>query len=204
MPPDAPSCPLGATCADVSGCLLLPYDRIGYIFLPISSRMRRARHGNAGTGHGHFIPQKTKDRRRDSGQNLPSAAVIHDAAEVKAYECDALTAYTCPPLAVVLPASTEDVATALRICHAEGVPVVPRGSGHLAGRWGAADGRQRDPWCPRRLNKVLEVDYDNRFIPRAVGAYQPECDGCGRAGGFLLRTRPLLAAGLLPSREISR
>ena len=33
-------------------------------------------------------------------------AVIHDAAEVRAYECDAFTAYRCPPLAVVLPSST--------------------------------------------------------------------------------------------------
>jgi len=94
---------------------------------------------------------------------LPSAAVIHDAAEVKAYECDALTAYTCPPLAVVLPASTEDVATALRICHAEGVPVVPRGSGtSLAG--GALPTADSVILGVSRLNKVLEVDYDNRFI----------------------------------------
>ena len=65
---------------------------------------------------------------------LPPAAVIHDEAELRAYECDALTAYRCPPLAVVLPASTEEVAAVLRICHAEGVPVVPRGSGtSLAG-----------------------------------------------------------------------
>ena len=29
--------------------------------------------------------------------------VIHDPAETRAYECDALSAYRCPPLAVVLP-----------------------------------------------------------------------------------------------------
>ena len=34
---------------------------------------------------------------------LPADAVIHDPAEVRAYECDALTAYRCPPLAAVLP-----------------------------------------------------------------------------------------------------
>ena len=74
---------------------------------------------------------------------LPPDAVIHDPAEVRAYECDALTAYRCPPLAVVLPASTEEVAAVLRICHEEGVPVVPRGAGHQPRRRGAADGGLR-------------------------------------------------------------
>ncbi len=32
--------------------------------------------------------------------------VIHEPEETIAYECDALTAYRCPPLAVCLPAST--------------------------------------------------------------------------------------------------
>ncbi|MGR3342601.1 MAG: FAD-binding oxidoreductase, partial [Paracoccaceae bacterium] len=60
---------------------------------------------------------------------LPADAVIHDPCETRAYECDALTAYRCPPLAVVLPASTQDVSAVLKICHDEGVPVVPRGAG---------------------------------------------------------------------------
>jgi glycolate oxidase len=94
---------------------------------------------------------------------LPQAAVIHDEAEVRAYECDALTAYKCPPLAVVLPATTAEVATALRICHAEGVPVVPRGSGtSLAG--GALPTADSVILGVSRMNKVLETDYDNRFI----------------------------------------
>ena len=53
-------------------------------------------------------------RLRDA---LPATSVIDAEEEVRAYECDALTAYTCPPLAVTLPASTEEVATVLRICH---------------------------------------------------------------------------------------
>ena len=65
---------------------------------------------------------------------LPAGAVISEEAQTRAYECDALTAYRCPPLAVVLPASTEEVAAALKVCHRMGVPVVPRGSGtSLAG-----------------------------------------------------------------------
>jgi glycolate oxidase len=99
---------------------------------------------------------------------LPKAAVIHDEAEVRAYECDALTAYRCPPLAVVLPATTEEVATALRICHAEGVPVVPRGSGtSLAG--GALPTADSVILGVARMNKVLETDYDNRFIRVQTG-----------------------------------
>ncbi|MGB2891478.1 MAG: FAD-binding protein, partial [Albidovulum sp.] len=60
---------------------------------------------------------------------LPADAVIDDPVETRAYECDGLAAYRCPPLAVVLPRSTAEVAAALQVCHALGVPVVPRGSG---------------------------------------------------------------------------
>ena len=99
---------------------------------------------------------------------LPKAAVIHDEAELRAYECDALTAYRCPPLAVVLPSSTQEVATALKICHAEGVPVVPRGSGtSLAG--GALPTADSVILGVSRMTQVLEVDYHNRFIRVQTG-----------------------------------
>ncbi|MDG4650619.1 FAD-linked oxidase C-terminal domain-containing protein [Roseibacterium sp. SDUM158017] len=94
---------------------------------------------------------------------LPKSSVIHDETETRAYECDALTAYRCPPLAVVLPSSTEEVAAVLRVCHEEGVPVVPRGSGtSLAG--GALPTADSVIVGVSKLNRVLEVDYDNRFI----------------------------------------
>ena len=37
---------------------------------------------------------------------LPIDAVIHDERETRAYECDALTAYRCPPLVAVLPCAS--------------------------------------------------------------------------------------------------
>ena len=46
---------------------------------------------------------------------LPKDAVIHDEMETRAYECDALTAYRCPPMVAVLPASTQEVADVLRL-----------------------------------------------------------------------------------------
>ena len=99
---------------------------------------------------------------------LPGDAVIHDPAETRAYECDGLTAYRCPPLAAVLPCSTEEVAAVLRICHEEGVPVVPRGSGtSLAG--GALPSADSVILGVARLNDVLEADYDNRVIRVQTG-----------------------------------
>ncbi len=99
---------------------------------------------------------------------LPASAVIDDPVETLAYECDALTAYRCPPLAVVLPASTEEVAAVLRICHEEGVPVVPRGAGtSLAG--GAMPTADAVVLGVARMNAVLETDYDNRIIRVQAG-----------------------------------
>ncbi|WP_424975558.1 FAD-linked oxidase C-terminal domain-containing protein [Dinoroseobacter sp. S124A] len=94
---------------------------------------------------------------------LPTDAVIHEPHETRAYECDALTAYKCPPLAAVLPATTEEVAAVLKICQAEGVPVVPRGSGtSLAG--GALPTADSVILGVAKLNQVLETDYENRII----------------------------------------
>ena len=94
---------------------------------------------------------------------LPDAAVIHTESQVRAYECDALTAYKCPPLCAVLPTSTQEVAAVLKICHDMGVPVVPRGSGtSLAG--GALPTADCVILGTARLNGVLETNYDDRYI----------------------------------------
>ena len=94
---------------------------------------------------------------------LPRDAVIEDEMETRAYECDALTAYKCPPLLAVLPRSTTEVSDVLRICHNMNVPVVPRGSGtSLAG--GALPTADCVILGVARMNDVLETDYANRVI----------------------------------------
>ena len=120
---------------------------------------------------------------------LPEDAVIHDPAETRAYECDALTAYRCPPLCVVLPGSTEEVAAALRVCHAEGVPVVPRGSGtSLAG--GALPTADSVILGVARLTKVLETDYADRFIRVETGRTNLSVTGAVEADGFFYAPDP--------------
>ncbi|MGR3455544.1 FAD-linked oxidase C-terminal domain-containing protein [Pseudooceanicola sp.] len=120
---------------------------------------------------------------------LPRDAVIDDPAETRAYECDALTAYRCPPLCAVLPASTAEVAAVLRICHDLDVPVVPRGSGtSLAG--GALPTGDSVILGVARMNAVLETDYDNRFIRVQTGRTNLSVTGAVEANGFFYAPDP--------------
>ncbi|MGB7242583.1 MAG: FAD-linked oxidase C-terminal domain-containing protein [Sulfitobacter sp.] len=120
---------------------------------------------------------------------LPGDAVIHDVMETRAYECDALTAYKCPPMAAVLPASTAEVADVLRICHQEGVPVVPRGSGtSLAG--GALPTADCVILGVSRMNDVLETDYENRFIRVQSGRTNLSVTGAVEENGFFYAPDP--------------
>ena len=111
----------------------------------------------------HFVLDKKEHIVSRLKQVLPEAAVISDKEETFAYECDALTAYRCPPMAVALPSTTQEVSEVLKICHEENIPVVPRGAGtSLAG--GAMPTADCVILGIARMNQVLETDYENRFI----------------------------------------
>ena len=122
-------------------------------------------------------------------QVLPEGAVIHDEVETRAYECDALTAYKCPPLCAVLPSSTQEVSDVLRICHEMGVPVVPRGAGtSLAG--GALPTADCVILGVARMNAVLETDYDNRFVRVQSGRTNLSVTGAVEEDGFFYAPDP--------------
>jgi hypothetical protein len=135
---------------------------------------------------------------------LPADAVIEDEAETRAYECDALTAYRCPPIAGRAAAvTTEEVSAVLRICHAEGVPVVPRGSGtSLAG--GALPTADSVILACRAHERRDRNGLRQPLHPRADRPHEPERDRRGRGGRLLLRPRPLQRSLPVPSRAISR
>ncbi|MFN6925436.1 MAG: FAD-linked oxidase C-terminal domain-containing protein [Tabrizicola sp.] len=120
---------------------------------------------------------------------LPEDGVIDAPEELRVYECDALTAYRCPPLAAVLPRSTAEVAAVLRVCWEEGVPVVPRGSGtSLAG--GAMPTADSVILGVARMNAVLETDYENRFIRVQSGRTNLSVTGAVEAEGFFYAPDP--------------
>ncbi|MBN2742036.1 MAG: FAD-binding protein, partial [Rhodobacteraceae bacterium] len=120
---------------------------------------------------------------------LPRDAVIDDPAETRAYECDALSAYRCQPLAVVLPRSTAEVSATLKLLHELGVPVVPRGAGtSLAG--GSMPQADSVVLGLARMNGVLETDYDNRFIRVQAGRTNLSVTGAVESDGWFYAPDP--------------
>ena len=92
---------------------------------------------------------------------VPGEGVIDDLDERRAYEADGLTAYQTIPMLVVLPETTEQISRILRYCHEEGIKVVPRGAGtSLSG--GALPLEDGVLLGLAKLNRVLDIDYDNR------------------------------------------
>src|SRR4051812_4073123 len=120
---------------------------------------------------------------------LPGDAVISETLRLKPYETDGLSAYRQPPLAVVLPTSTEEVAAILKLCHAFGVRVVPRGAGtSLSG--GALPLADAVVLGLMRMNRILEVDYDNRLAVVEAGVTNLGITNHVSADGFFYAPDP--------------
>jgi glycolate oxidase subunit GlcD len=94
--------------------------------------------------------------------------VIADPHRLLVYESDGLTAYRCPPQAVVLPASTAEVAGVVSVLHGADLPVIARGAGTglsggaLATQGGVVVGTAR-------MTKILSVDPENRLARVQAG-----------------------------------
>jgi glycolate oxidase len=114
------------------------------------------------------VLQRRGDIVRQLKKLAPNALLIADQEGRRTFETDALTAYRCLPLAVVLPDSTEEVSAILRFCHENHIKVVPRGAGtSLAG--GALPLEDAIVLCLTRMHKVLSVDLANRVARVEAG-----------------------------------
>ena len=88
-------------------------------------------------------------------------AVVTDPSDLLVYESDGLTILRAAADVVVFPRSTEEVAACVRLANAEGLPFVARGAGTgLAGGCLPAEGGL--VIALTRMNRILEVDYDNQ------------------------------------------
>ena len=94
--------------------------------------------------------------------------VITDAAGLRAYECDGLSAYRQLPLVVVLPETTSQISKILEYCNQTGVKVVARGAGtSLSG--GALPLADAVLLGLGKFNQILDIDYANRAVVTQPG-----------------------------------
>ncbi|MBL4783956.1 MAG: FAD-binding protein [Cohaesibacteraceae bacterium] len=120
---------------------------------------------------------------------LPAGSVISSENARRAYDADALTAYKQLPLVVVLPQTTQEVSLILAYCHKNGIPVVARGAGtSLAG--GALPAADGIVLGVSRMSKVLEVDFDNRFMRVEAGVTNLNISNHVEADGFFYAPDP--------------
>lgn len=120
---------------------------------------------------------------------LEGDGVIDDAESLVAYESDALTAYRQLPLVVALPRTTQQVAQILRFCAEYAVKVVARGAGTSlsGGSLPLADGLILGL---ARLNRVLEIDLDNRCVVAQPGVTNLAITEAVRDRGFYYAPDP--------------
>lgn len=97
------------------------------------------------------------------GRALPADALLQDPTDLLTYEADALVHLRATPGGVVLPRTTEEVATVVRLCHRYKVPFVARG--HGTGLSGGALPRPDGILISlARMNRIRRVDIDNQFV----------------------------------------
>ena len=114
------------------------------------------------------IVSRRADIVRQLKKLVPDATLIADQEGRRTFETDALTAYRCLPLLVVLPGTTDEVSKILRFCHNNHIKVVPRGAGtSLSG--GALPLEDSIVLCLSRMNKVLSIDLPNRVAHVEAG-----------------------------------
>ncbi len=135
------------------------------------------------------ILQRRADILRQLKKLAPGATLITDQEGRRTFETDALTAYRCLPMAVVLPASTEEVSAILRFCHENHIKVVPRGAGtSLCG--GALPLEDAIVLCLTRMSKVLSLDLVNRVARVEAGITNTAITEAVAADGFFYAPDP--------------
>jgi glycolate oxidase len=104
--------------------------------------------------------ENTQDVLRQLRAVLPESSLITDAAGLKPYETDGLTAIREVPWLVVLPTTEQQVVEVVNICRKSDVPIIPRGAGTgLSG--GARPHKHGVVLGLSKMNQILQVDRDN-------------------------------------------
>src|SRR5499426_3544670 len=109
-----------------------------------------------------LTPDKKDELCKEMDALLGPGAVLSDPDDLLVYESDGLTLFRALADFVVFPSSAEQVAAVVKLAGREGLPFVARGAGTgLSGGCLPAEGGI--VLSLMRMNRVLEVDYDNQI-----------------------------------------
>jgi len=107
-------------------------------------------------------PPRKKNLRRELEGLLGKGGVLSEPEELLVYESDGLTLFRALADFVVFPTSVEQVSAVVKLANRESLPFVARGAGTgLSGGCLPAEGGLVISLM--RMNRVLEVDYDNQI-----------------------------------------
>src|SRR5262245_2272453 len=114
---------------------------------------------------------------------------IADEATLTAFDGDALTAYRQRPMVCVLPRTTEQVSAILAYAYKENIRIVPRGAGTSlsGGALPLADGILLGL---SRMNRILELDYENRCAVVQPGVTNASVTRAVEKAGFYYAPDP--------------
>src|SRR3954471_16508840 len=115
--------------------------------------------------------------------------VVADESGLATFDADALSAYHQTPLVCVLPSNREQVSEILKYAQAEGVPIVPRGSGtSLSG--GALPREDGILIGLGRMKRILDIDYENGCVTVEPGVTNLNITKAVDANGFYYAPDP--------------
>ena len=111
--------------------------------------------------------------------------------------------HTARAVAVVFPESRDEVQRIVRACREHGVPFVPRGAGTGLSGGALADDGAVVIECSR-MNRILELDPENRFAVVQPGVVNADLSRGRAAARPLLRARSVEPAGVHARRQRRR
>ena len=120
---------------------------------------------------------------------LPADCVIADEAGRRSYECDGLTMYRQLPMLVVLPRDVQEISAVMKLAAELEVKIVPRGAGTSlsGGALPLADGIVLGLG---KLNRILEIDWENRVVRAQPGVTNLAITDAVRGRGFYYAPDP--------------
>ncbi len=114
---------------------------------------------------------------------------LHDDVATLALYAQDETPRNCPPVAVLFPASHEQVAGIVRIAHREGLPLTARGagSGNVGGAMPSPGSLVVSFEC---MNRILAFDPGNRTMVVEPGVVTDDIDKLARSAGLMYAPDP--------------